>query len=201
MRRHVCPAKLHLQPTQSLQAPAPYGRASDISQGSQYSNNPAAPTHNTVYTLQEFLSSVDAIRRSISELTTHITQIGTLHQRALTDPDPSSTAALESLVTQTQILNTQIRDRIKALEVDAARTPSASPDKRTKQGQVKTLKAGFERELQNYQQEERTYRQRYREQIERQYRIVNPDATDAEIDEARDADWGEGVFQTAVSSR
>jgi len=155
---------------------------------------------NTVYPLQEFLASVDSIRRNIFELTSNITHIGTLHQRGLTDPDASSTTALESIVTQTQILTTQIRDRIKSLELDAAKTPSTSTDKKTKQGQVKTLKAGFERELESYRQEERTYQQRYRDQIARQYRIVNPSASDAEVEEARNADWGdEGVFQTAVS--
>ncbi|KAI9848021.1 MAG: hypothetical protein M1830_007313, partial [Pleopsidium flavum] len=80
-------------------------------------------------------------------------------------------------------------------------TQSESHDKKTKQGQVKTLKAGFERELESYRQEERTYQQRYREQIARQYRIVNPEASEAEVEEARNADWGdEGVFQTALRS-
>ena len=186
-----------LQPTQSLQAPVPASnRLSTISQGSHYSNT------NTVYSLQEFLglAGVDGIRRNIFELTSNISRIGTLHQRALIDPDASSTAALESVVTQTQILNTQIRDRIKSLELDAAKTPSASTDKKTKQGQVKSLKAGFERELENYRQEEHTYQQRYREQIARQYRIVKPGASEAEVEEAMNADWAdEGVFQTAVS--
>jgi len=153
-----------------------------------------------VYSFQDFLASVDSIRRSIFELTLNISQISTLHQRALTNPDPTSTSTLESVVTQTQILTTQICDRIKSLEFDAAKTPSASTDKKTKQGQVKMLKAGFERELKSYHQEERTYQQRYRDQIARQYRIVNPGASDAEVEEARNADWGdEGVFQTAVS--
>lgn len=49
--------------------------------------------------------------------------------------------------------------------------------------------------------EEANYEKRYREQIARQYRIVNPDATDAEVHEASQADWGnEGVFQTALKS-
>lgn len=68
-----------------------------------------------------------------------------------------------------------------------------------KERQVATIKAEFERELSNYQKEESIYSQRYREQIARQYRIVNPDATEEEVRNAADADWGnEGVFQTAV---
>ena len=65
--------------------------------------------------------------------------------------------------------------------------------------QAKQLKGDFEKALKDYQQEEIGYRQRYREQIARQYRIVNPEATEQEVQEASELDWGsEGVFQTAV---
>ncbi|KAI9878862.1 MAG: hypothetical protein M1830_010272, partial [Pleopsidium flavum] len=144
-----------ITPIQSLQAPPPsINRTSGFSQASHYST-PATQTHtNTsnyaVYSLQDFLTSVDSIRQNMNQLASNVTQIGALHQRGLTDPDISSTSALESTVTQTQILNTQIRDRIKSLELDAAKTQSESHDKKTKQGQVKTLKAGFERELESY---------------------------------------------------
>jgi syntaxin 1B/2/3 len=131
-------------------------------------------------------------------LTSSIQQISTLHQRALSSPDSSSSAQLESLVTQTQLKNTQIRDSIKYLEGDAAKTSDST--KGVKLTQAKNLKNEFERELGGYQEEELQYRNRYREQIARQYRIVNPDATEDEVKEASEADWGsEGVFQTAVS--
>jgi len=122
-----------------------------------------------------------------------------LHQRALSSTDSSTTAQLEDLVTQTQLKNTQIRDQIKYLEGDALKTQDGS--KTVKARQAKQLKSEFEKALRDYQQEEVAYRQRYREQISRQYRIVNPEATEAEVQEASELDWGsEGVFQTAVSA-
>lgn len=73
--------------------------------------------------------------------------------------------------------------------------------KSVKARQAKQLKSEFEKSLKDYQQEEVAYRQRYREQIARQYRIVNPVASEAEVNEASELDWGsEGVFQTAVSA-
>jgi syntaxin 1B/2/3 len=121
-----------------------------------------------------------------------------LHQRALSSPDSSSSAQLENLVTQTQLKNTQIRDQIKYLELDALKTQDGT--KGVKARQAKQLKSDFEKALKDYQQEEVGYRQRYREQIARQYLIVNPDASAAEVNEASELDWGsEGVFQTAVS--
>jgi len=145
---------------------------------------------------QDFLSRVEAASREIDALSGNISQIANLHQRAISSPDSSASSALENLVSQTQILNTRIRDQIKYLETDAARSGGAV----TKDAQIRSLKTQFKNRLEQYQAEERTYRKRYQEQIARQYRIVNPDASDEEVQEAATANWGdEGVFQTAVS--
>lgn len=132
------------------------------------------------------------------ELSSAISQISTLHERALSSPDANSSAQLEAIVTQTQLKNTQIRDSIKYLEGDAAKSTDDSTN--IKVTQVRNLKKDFERELQNYRDEELAYKKKYQTQIARQYRIVNPDATEEEVKTASEADWGsEGVFQTAVS--
>lgn len=137
------------------------------------------------------------MKSDIRGLSGNIQEIASLHQRALSSPDSNSSAQLENLVTQTQLKNTQIRDQIKYLEADAAKTQDGTKSVKVKQ--AKNLKAEFEKSLKDYQQEEVNYRQRYRDQIARQYRIVNPEASEAEVSEAAELDWGsEGVFQTAV---
>jgi len=149
----------------------------------------------SVLSNQDFLSRVEAVKADIRTLTTHVGQIASTHQRALSSPDAGSSAQLESMITQTQVLNTSIKDQIKFLETDAVR----NKDNTVKNTQVGQLKSSFTKQLQEYRQEEVSYEKRYREQIARQYRIVNPEASDAEVREAADADWGnEGVFQTAV---
>lgn len=149
----------------------------------------------SVLSNQDFLSRVEAVKADIRTLTTHVGQIASLHQRTLSSPDSSSSGQLESMITQTQVLNTSIKDQVKFLETDAAR----SKNNQVKNTQVGQLKSSFQKQLQEYRVEEANYEKRYREQIARQYRIVNPEATDAEVQEATQADWGnEGVFQTAV---
>lgn len=146
---------------------------------------------------KDFLSQVEGIKKSIRELTTNVDNIATLHQQSLNSTDARGSGPLESLVTDTQVKNTLIKDQIKKLEVDAAR----SRGNQIKDTQVRQLKTSFQNQLQLYRQEEAKYEQRYREQIARQYRIVNPEATEAEVQEASQADWGnEGVFQTALKS-
>lgn len=174
---------------------------SNYSATSNYSNAgaPAQPHTSSVLTQQVFLERVDLAKAEIRTLSSNIQEIASLHQRALSSPDSNSSAQLESLVTQTQLKNTQIRDQIKFLEADALKTQDGT--KGVKARQSKQLKSEFEKSLKDYQQEEVGYRQRYREQIARQYRIVNPEASEAEVNEASELDWGsEGVFQTAVSA-
>jgi syntaxin 1B/2/3 len=145
----------------------------------------------------DFLSRVEAVKADIRTLTTHVGQIATLHQQSISSADNvGASNALESMVTQTQVLNTSIKDQIKYLETDAARSQGNT----VKDTQIRQLKTSFTKQLQEYRQEEANYERRYREQIARQYRIVNPEATESEVQEAMGADWGnEGVFQTAVS--
>ena len=153
------------------------------------------PAPNTLSN-SDFLSRVEAVKADIRTLTTHVGQIASMHQRALSSPDSGSSGQLESMITQTQVLNTSIKDQIKYLETDAAR----SKNNTVKNTQVGQLKTSFSKQLQEYRVEESNYEKRYREQIARQYRIVNPEASDSEVQEAANADWGnEGVFQTAVS--
>lgn len=154
------------------------------------------PSSNTLSN-PDFLSRVEAVKADIRTLTTHVGQIATLHQQSISSADNAGASnALESMVTQTQVLNTSIKDQIKYLETDAARSQGNT----VKDTQIRQLKTSFTKQLQEYRQEEANYERRYREQIARQYRIVNPEATESEVQEAMDADWGnEGVFQTAVS--
>ncbi|KAK3681914.1 hypothetical protein LTR37_020757 [Vermiconidia calcicola] len=151
----------------------------------------------SVMSNSDFLSRVEAVKADIRTLTTHVGQIASAHQRTLSSPEGGSSERLESMITQTQVLNTSIKDQIKFLETDAAR----SRDNQVKNTQINQLKTSFSKQLQEYRQEEANYEKRYREQIARQFRIVNPEATDAEVQEAANADWGnEGVFQTALKS-
>ncbi|KAI9826424.1 MAG: hypothetical protein M1819_007387 [Sarea resinae] len=180
----------------NLQAPPALNQeTSNYSHGSNYST--ATPT---VLSLQDFLSKVELVNESMRKLSGNVSQIGDLHQRALANPDNSTSAQLEHLVSQTQVLNTNIKDQIKSLELDEVKTQDTTT-KRTKTSQVKRLKNSFDQQLKDFRSEELAYEKRYREQIARQYRIVNPEATESEVNEAANADWGnEGVFQTALKT-
>lgn len=165
--------------------------------GAGYQAAPALEHGSQPLSQADFLERISGTKQRIGQLTSDIAAISNVHQRMLSSPDNRSTAELESIVSQTQVRNTQIKDEIKFLERDAAR----DPNNRTKRTQIESLKGTFKKQLEDFQREEADYSKRYREAIGRQYRIINPDATDAEVQEAANADWGEeGVFTQALKS-
>ncbi|KAK0384943.1 hypothetical protein NLU13_7422 [Sarocladium strictum] len=186
----------------------PYGQPNPYAQENQYemqdystnsgnANGQQQPSSSVPHSQQEFLNRVQNLRNEIKSLTNDIDYIAQLHQRTLSSTDGQANQQLEQYVTQTQIRNTAIKDGIKGLERDLARTSDGS--RNTKNTQLQSLKTFFKSELDKYQSIERDYQQRTREQIARQYRIVNPDASEQEVEEATQLDWGnEGVFQTAL---
>jgi syntaxin 1B/2/3 len=155
------------------------------------------PVQRTALTQQDFLNRVTYINEQIDSLTSNISGIASVHQRAIwSQDDPSHSATLESLTTSTQVLITKIKDQIKYLETESAKAQYSS----IRDSQLRSLKNQLKTKLSDYREEEITYKRRYEEQIARQYKIINPDATESEIQEAVEADWGdEGIFQRAVS--
>ncbi|KAK0636334.1 t-SNARE [Bombardia bombarda] len=180
---------------------SPYSQPYD--QQGQYDQQPQQQQQQqgaNVLSQHDFLQRVSAIRGEIQSLTASVHQIEQLHQRALASSDDGAAQRqLENLIAQTQLQNTSIRDQIRNLKADTERTTDGSFG--LKKRQFESLNKDYKNEIQKFLQEEQAYKERYREQIARQYRIVNPEASDAEVRQAADADWGnEGVFQTALRS-
>jgi syntaxin 1B/2/3 len=165
-------------------------------QGNTLTNAPMETHGARPLSRDDFLARTEGVKQRIGQLTSDVSAIATVHQRMLSSPDNRSTAELESIVTNTQIRNTQIKDEIKFLERDAVRDPSA----KIKKTQIDALKTQFKSQLEHFQKEEADYSKKYREAVGRQYRIINPDATDAEVNEIANSDLGdEGIFTQAVS--
>jgi syntaxin 1B/2/3 len=115
-------------------------------------------------------------------------------------PDPALTAAIDQARGHISV----IRDALRLLVRDIAVTksqPGASYNLvETKEKQLGVAKSTFEAELQRFLRAESDFQGRYREQIARQYRVVRPDATDAEVQAAASADWSDqGIFQQALT--
>jgi syntaxin 1B/2/3 len=177
-----------------------YGGEQYGSPQEQYGAPPPQQQGRSVLSQVDFLQRVAAIRADIDSLRMSISNIATLHQQTLASSDNGARQQLDDLVAATQLKNTSIRSQIQQLKADTERTTDSNFA--VKKRQFDSLNDYFRNTIQTFLEEEQQYKQRYREQIARQYRIVNPEATEEQVQQAADADWGdEGIFQTAVRFR
>jgi t-SNARE complex subunit (syntaxin) len=78
--------------------------------------------------------------------------------------------------------------------------PANSGDLPMRKTQHAALKKKFIETIQRYQDIERTYQQKYRQRVERQIKIVQPNATPDEIERVLDSDEPPQIFAQSVSS-
>lgn len=127
-----------------------------------------------------------------------------LHGSALSNINDDQTEEngyrLEKAVRQTTKLNNQCKNKIKAIELGNARMPASSGDLPMRKTQHAALKKKFIETIQRYQDIERTYQQKYRQRVERQIKIVQPNATQDEIERALDSDEPPQIFAQSVST-
>ncbi|KAG5653974.1 hypothetical protein H0H81_008842 [Sphagnurus paluster] len=103
-------------------------------------------------------------------------------------------ASLDQLVDDTRTLSNQLKDRIKALE-----RITTGPDVQMRKNRASFVRAKFLEAIQNYQRVEQDYRAKSRQRIERQLKVVKPDATPEEIEVATEG-GGQQIFAEALSS-
>jgi len=134
---------------------------------------------------------VDSIQRNLERLRF-------LQQRAIDDPDASQGTAtnreLDSLSSDTMTLYRSFAARIKSIK---QQKESGDPRNKPQVGMVdRKLKSA----INEYQQVDRDFRHKLSAQMERQYRIVRPDASDHEVQEAIQDTSNNQVFSQAVGT-
>lgn len=146
-------------------------------------------------TMVAFFAEVEDIKRNLVQYDDNIERIEGLHRRSLaethTDAEELIQRQAETLTADSQALSQSLKKRIKNLEARSQRDA-------TKRTQSNNLKRQFMTLIQKFQATEAAFRQRYRDVVERQYRIVQPEATNAEVQEMVDDPSGQQVFSQAL---
>jgi len=144
--------------------------------------------------MQAFFDEVQDIKKTMSTIRYNIRQIEQSHGECLTaisaEQGRESTERLEDLMKKTNAAATQVRNKLKAMDVEnkdfASRNKGAS-EARIRANMHGTLTRKFVDLMGEYQETQTKYKNKYRERVERQYRIVKPHATREEIDQAFDS--------------
>jgi len=143
------------------------------------------------------LNECEKIGESIDTIEGNLERLRMLQQRSLDDPDASQNSAvnrqLDSLNAETMSLYRNLTSRVRNIK---SQPESGSPMNAPQVGRI-------DRKLKNainqYQNVESEFRKKLQSQMERQYRIVRPDASDAEVREACQDTSNSQVFSQAVS--
>jgi len=101
---------------------------------------------------------------------------------------------LDALVNETSSLSNDLKKRIKTLE----RQGGGGRDGQVKKQQTGLVKSKFVEAIQNYQQVEQRHRQQHKQRMERQFKIVKPDATPEEVRAVVNDDSGGQIFSQAL---
>jgi len=153
--------------------------------------------------MTRFYNQISSIQDELQRFDANVSRIGDLHSRLLNNTDEAlsqqNADALDGLVEETRALSNQIKNQIQDLEKESV---PQGQDPRIRRNQTSLLRSKFIEALQNYQQVEQQYRTRYRQRVERQFKIVKPDATPEEVSAVVQSDQGAGgqIFAQALTS-
>jgi len=145
-----------------------------------------------------FYDEISSIQDGIRQFNDNISRIADLHARSLNNTDDAAAARnhqrLEELVSETSALSTTLKRRIQSLE----RQGGSAREAQIKKQQTALVKSKFVEAIQSYQQVEQQYRQKYKHRMERQFKIVKPDATPEEVRAVVDDSQGGQIFSQAL---
>ncbi|KAF8894564.1 t-SNARE [Infundibulicybe gibba] len=148
--------------------------------------------------MSAFYTEISSIQDSLRTFNDNVQRIGDLHSRSLNNMDEGTAqrnaSQLDELIEDTSALSATLKRRIKALE----RQGGAGRDGQIRKQQTALVKSKFVEAIQNYQTVEQQYRTKYRQRMERQIKIVKPDATPEEIKAAVNDEQGGQIFSQAL---
>lgn len=135
------------------------------------------------------------IDRAIDDLEQNLERLKVMHHRAADDTQLGSDRSLQAQVTALadQIMDTyrELGNRVKKVKSDPeSGNPRNAPQVGKIDRRLKTM-------INKYQQADSDYRKRLQERSAREYRIVRPDASDAEVREATE-DSDQQIFSQAL---
>ncbi|KAI1463226.1 t-SNARE [Daldinia caldariorum] len=141
------------------------------------------------------LNEVSEINRGIDTIDRNLDQLKVLQQRALDDADTSASSntnrQLDALSSQTMAEYRSLTERVRQLK--------SNPESQQKFAQqVRRVDGRLKDAIRAYQGVESAFRKKTQEQMARQYRIVRPDADEAEVQAAVEDQTGGQVFQQAL---
>jgi len=152
--------------------------------------------------MSTFYSTIGSLKDAIKQYDRNVTSIAELQTRSLSALDENATrqnqSRLDTLTAETRALGNNLSSQIQQI----TSWPVKPSDVKIRNDQIGTVRSNFTEALQRYQKVEQQHREKERERIARQYKIVKPDATPEETAAViSEAEAGSNqIFAQAISS-
>jgi len=141
----------------------------------------------------DFWSELTNTNQNLTLLQEQIQAVRSAHQKSLSATDSGATMQVDQLNSEAKITREQCKNQIKQL------FRMAKGDRAMK-AQVETVKSRFTGLLNEHQVVEKEFRKKVKDRVERQYRIVNPQATEEEVREVTESDNPQVFSQALLNS-
>ncbi|CAJ0638437.1 7733_t:CDS:2 [Entrophospora sp. SA101] len=150
----------------------------------------------------QFLEETSSIEYSINIIQKNIERIQMLQTHILVSTsiqqEDSSNKEREELILNTKNILFEIKNRIKKIEYENVKLPKNDPNVSLRKQRYEYLKEKFTNVLEEYRGVEDIYMRQQKERTARQYRVVNPEATQSEIDNYLSDPSSQPLFQQAL---
>jgi len=156
--------------------------------------------------MNQFFQDVGLIKAAMGNIRKNIKQIEEKYVVQLNsvsvDQSGKGGNEVQQTIDATNLIVTEVRTRLDKLKTDTANfqsTKSATPTEvRIRTNMHGTLTQKFLELMKEYQEVQTTYKNKYKEKVERQYKIAKPDATPDEIEEAMESGDSSKIFANQI---
>jgi syntaxin 1B/2/3 len=158
----------------------------------QYEMRPLLSTQGDISSVQGFLDQVSHVRESITQINQNVTRIKSYQSSMLQTADAGELArnrqAVDDLTTETQNIMTHVKQKLKEIEPTSRHTDLAM-----RKNAFSSVTRNFMDAIENHRRVAIEFQKAEGQQLERQIKIANPNATPQEIQQAvNDAEQGRG---------
>jgi t-SNARE complex subunit (syntaxin) len=157
--------------------------------------------------MAQFFADVELVKEKISIIRRNTRLIEQKHSQALTeisiDKGAKNSNDLDDLMMETTGLGQEVRGILKRLEtsqkeyVESQGGVANSAEARIRSNLQSTLSRKFMDAMSEYNDCQQKYKGKYQEKVERQYKIVNPNATPEQLEAVRSGE-GKSIFSDEI---
>jgi len=181
------------------------GYGGDLEMGAQLAPGAVSGSQGSGGFMADFFAEIAKAKATMTVIRGNIRLIEQHHGQCLTaisvEQGKSSNDKLEVLMEATNAAAGEVRNKLKAMDTankELMRSDPGSSEVRIRTYQHGTLTRKFVDLMSEYQEVQTKYKNKYRERVERQYKIVKPEATRDEIEAVLEGDAQQEIFTQQI---